>query len=219
VYIVINVIAKKNNLMVLFGVSLMLGLDAVLDRLSAFGGRLNMAWAKYGRRYILMWVALLSFGCSNETPIGPMRDCSADGIGCSSGFVCVLMDGNRHRCVIEDASTDALVPRADAETVDVPDALMRVDVALPTDRDDDRVEDLLDNCPDSPNADQEDRDGDGLGDACDSEPNVQNLFLSGQFLTLGGTSDDENYTVKSKITTGAGELTDGQLIMTGVLNP
>ena len=39
--------------------------------------------------------------------------------------------------------------------------------------------------------------------------------MTGHFLTLGGTSVDDDHTLKSKITTGAGELTDGQLILKG----
>lgn len=38
-----------------------------------------------------------------------------------------------------------------------------------SDRDEDGVPDLEDNCPDTPNPDQADLDGDGLGDVCDSD--------------------------------------------------
>jgi len=40
-------------------------------------------------------------------------------------------------------------------------------VAAPPDRDFDAVVDAADNCPDTPNADQADKDRDGIGDACD----------------------------------------------------
>jgi hypothetical protein len=184
-----------------------------------------MACAKLGRHYALIWGVVLCLGCSNEAPVGPTRDCSADGIGCSPGFVCRLVDGDRHRCVADDGEMDAMVSTPDAKmdmpdaTMAMPDAALPRDAALPTDGDGDGTEDTEDNCPETPNPDQADGDGDGLGDACDTEPNVQNFVLNGQFLTLGGSSIDDNYTLKSKITTGAGELTDGQLIMTGELNP
>lgn len=42
------------------------------------------------------------------------------------------------------------------------------------DRDGDGVVDAVDNCPDSPNADQDDRDEDGFGDVCDNCPDTSN---------------------------------------------
>jgi hypothetical protein len=41
-------------------------------------------------------------------------------------------------------------------------------VASSDDRDHDEVPDRIDDCPDTPNADQLDTDGDGIGDACDA---------------------------------------------------
>jgi len=42
-----------------------------------------------------------------------------------------------------------------------------ITIEVTNDRDDDRVPDVDDNCPDVPNSEQIDRDGDGRGDACD----------------------------------------------------
>ena len=39
----------------------------------------------------------------------------------------------------------------------------------PLDDDDDGIENILDNCPETPNADQDDLDGDGIGNACESD--------------------------------------------------
>ena len=170
--------------------------------------------------------AMVVSGCGNDVPAGPGRDCSSDGIGCSPGFSCILGDDGRHTCIADEPDPDATTPMPDA-AVPAPDAMVvtpdamvvEPDAALPADGDGDGAPDSTDNCVDVANPDQADTDNDGLGDACDAEPNVQNFFMTGHFLTLGGTSVDDDHTLKSKITTGAGELTDGQLILKGEFNP
>ena len=189
--------------------------------------------------------AMVVSGCGNDIATGPGRDCSADGIGCSPGFSCVLGEDGRHTCIADTPSPDTSMPMPDAavpepdamvvtpdatvergdamvvetDAAQTPDATVEPDAELPVDGDGDGAPDSSDNCVDVANPDQADADNDGLGDACDDEPNVQNFFMTGHFLTLGGTSVDDDHTLKSKITTGAGELTDGQLILKGEFNP
>lgn len=55
------------------------------------------------------------------------------------------------------------------------------------DRDGDGVEDEDDNCPDTPNTNQQDIDGDGLGNLCDNCPDVANPLQEDQ--DLDGTGD------------------------------
>lgn len=164
-------------------------------------------------------------GCSPDASIETGSDCSADGIGCSPGFSCVLGEDGRHICIAGEPNPDSTMPIPDAAVIGpdamtvTPDAAIEYDAAIPADGDGDGAPDSTDNCIQVANLDQTDSDNDGLGDACDDEPNVQNFFMTGHFLTLGGTSVDDDHTLKSKITTGAGELTDGQLILKGGFYP
>ena len=195
-------------------------------------GQTQMKHTLHQTLWLAALFAMVFAGCGNNVPAGPGRDCSADGIGCSPGFSCVLADDGRHNCIADEVDIDAMVPTPDA-SVPVPDAAttqpdafvvtsdatVEPDAALPPDGDGDGAPDSSDNCVDVANSDQADSDNDGLGDVCDDEPNVQNYFMTGHFLTLGGTSVDDDHTLKSEITTGAGELTDGQLILKGEFNP
>lgn len=68
------------------------------------------------------------------------------------------------------------------------------DPAVVDDMDDDGVPDQLDNCPETPNPSQADADGDGLGDACDSNSDLCTTALPicpGTFdgSTFGATND------------------------------
>jgi hypothetical protein len=64
----------------------------------------------------------------------------------------------------------------------------RTGLALPCERpdaDEDGVEDVLDNCPEEPNADQSDADGDAVGDVCDNCPDEVNPGQEDGFGTPG----------------------------------
>ncbi|MEA3191279.1 MAG: hypothetical protein QOD77_1861 [Thermoplasmata archaeon] len=54
-------------------------------------------------------------------------------------------------------------------------------LAGPGDQDGDRVADRLDNCPERPNASQDDRDRDGLGDGCDPDEDGDGIIVGGPF--------------------------------------
>ena len=174
-------------------------------------------------------------GCRVDTSIGTQGDCSSEGAGCPPGFNCVLGDDGWYSCIADSQNFDASVPGRDATnqetdaaldnldaTVEQSDStIVERDAVLPDvgDADGDGASDSTDNCVDVANQDQADADGDGLGDACDGQPDVQNFFMTIHLLTLGGSSVDDDHTLSSRITTGAGELTDGQLILKGEFNP
>ncbi|HET6277954.1 MAG TPA: HYR domain-containing protein, partial [Candidatus Polarisedimenticolia bacterium] len=55
-----------------------------------------------------------------------------------------------------------------------PGTMVRAALTVVGDRDGDEVVDPVDNCPDDPNASQDDADADGIGDPCDNCPTVDN---------------------------------------------
>jgi hypothetical protein len=176
------------------------------------------------RNLVLYSAILLLVACGTDLPAGPSSDCRTDGLGCNPGFVCVSGMSGRYVCVVEDPATDMMVSAPDGHagmdsSTDRPDVRVEPDATPAPDRDGDGIADAADNCPNVVNADQVDGDTDGLGDACDEEPAIPNFVMTGHFLLLGGNSVDEVHTLKSTITTGAGELTDGQFIMTGEITP
>ena len=170
-------------------------------------------------------IFILLSACGHDETSETSRDCNANGSGCSPGFSCVLQENDMQACIADEPETDATVLLTDAvmPTHDAiaatPDATVEPDATIPIDKDGDGATDSSDNCIDVANTEQTDSDNDGLGDACDDEPNVQNFFMTGHFLTLGGTSVGDDHTLKSKFTTSAGEMTDGQLILKGGFHP
>ena len=73
--------------------------------------------------------------------------------------------------VVDDGETDPRDPDTDDDGVCDAPALEIPGICAPggADADGDGVGDLVDNCPDDENGDQEDADDDGLGDACDDD--------------------------------------------------
>ena len=188
--------------------------------------------AGIGFHFALVILLLSAWGCDGTTPAGPPADCSENGVGCSPGFSCVLGEDDTYDCVPESSgeldlgmAVDGTLPMPDAQSLDAAatptDGTVppQPDASLTTDGDGDGIVDADDNCPAVSNADQADSDGDGAGDACDEAPNVGNFYLNGQFLTIGGRSVDDAHTLGTKVTTGAGESTDGTLILQGGISP
>jgi len=87
------------------------------------------------------------------------------------------------------------------------------------DADDDGVADDADNCPELPNAEQRDSDGDGLGDACDARPGHADYRLNGNFLLFGGLLVDQHQTMMGRGHTAYGHSTDGVLTLRGGFRP
>lgn len=65
---------------------------------------------------------------------------------------------------------------------------VRLDI-IPGDSDGDGVPDTDDNCPDTPNADQTDTDGDGLGDACDDDDDGDGILDANDNCPLNANAD------------------------------
>ena len=168
--------------------------------------------------------ALVFIGCGSESA-GPSTFTCADDTECRTGRVC---DPETKTCIEATSNRDtgpamdARVPDAAPVQLDaaaLPDAAPMPDMMPPPDGDGDGAPDATDNCVDTANPDQVDTDSDGLGDAAAMRANVMNFRLLGQFLTAGGTTVDDEHTLKTTVTVGAGQTTDGQFILKGTLTP
>ncbi len=89
-------------------------------------------------------------------------------------------DANVYPGVVIQVTDDASIPQSDSNIFSI-----TVSVAV-TDTDLDTIVDVIDNCVNTPNPDQTDTDGDGMGDACD--PDDDNDGLSDVLETTIGTN-------------------------------
>ena len=177
-------------------------------------------------RWTLCLFLLLGTGCDDPSPAA--LPCAEDS-ECPATHICdpatkSCIEAPRNDGQASDTGVCLDGARADARTMPqdlgvLQDVRVLPDARSVPDRDGDGVEDGEDNCPDDRNADQADADADGLGDVCDPDPNVMNFFLTGQFLTVGGVGVDERHTLKTKVTTGAGEAANEQFFLKGELSP
>jgi len=100
-----------------------------------------------------------------------------------------------------------LIRRGQGEVVTSSDNLTKIynDYMAAHDRDKDGVLDLADNCPDMPNADQTDSNGNGIGDACDN--NNANNANNANAANNASTTPIDTSTVASSTPTDNGSAT------------
>lgn len=181
------------------------------------------------KHFVVVGLLSVLLACNGETTLDEKSDCRQDDSACGEGFECRPVDSGEFACVpeagdvgVEQSSDAEMVPDARVELPDAGrgDATVEVpDMMQASDADGDGVPDSTDNCRAVNNPDQTDSDSDGLGDACDAEPNAQNFILTGQFVTLGGLSVDNEHTLRAKATAGGNTATDGQLLLKGSVSP
>ncbi|MGD8918859.1 MAG: trypsin-like serine protease [Nitrosopumilaceae archaeon] len=84
-----------------------------------------------------------------------------------------------------------------------------------SDSDNDGITDNIDNCPDTPNADQSDLDSDGIGDVCDSFPNDPDNDIDGDGVSgeIDNCPDTPNADQSDLDSDGIGDVCDPQTII------
>lgn len=101
-----------------------------------------------------------------------------DGVDCDDGDPCTT-----DTCVADSSGSTNCVNEVDP------------DCGTGNDQDGDGVEDSVDNCPQDPNPDQADGDGDGIGDVCDSPvgPDLGEFQVAlGNYAVVGGECPDND---------------------------
>ena len=104
-----------------------------------------------------------------------------DGDGCSAS--CTVEEGwaceDEPSLCGEVCGDGLMVGSEECDDGNLEDGDTCTSVCTIPDRDDDGVPDYEDNCPDTPNEDQEDRDDDGIGDVCDECPDDTDNDIDG----------------------------------------
>ena len=143
-----------------------------------------------------------------NSPTQPGLDASGDGRGCnvSSGRFVV------YEAAFTGTTVDKLAVDFEQHCENAQPALfgfVRIgsDVAIP-DSDGDGVVDIEDNCPNDPNADQGDVDGDGIGNVCDATQSVTLIHLDSQPGDYIGGGQQQTFTVADGVFS-AGRNFDG----------
>jgi len=103
---------------------------------------------------------------------------------CPGDLVCVA-----HVCQAPGTSDAAIDAPADASTIDGP----------PGDLDGDGIKDDKDNCPNKPNADQHDEDGDRIGDVCDPCPHLAGTAADSDGDGVGDACDPQPTVAKQTL--------------------
>ncbi|MEE2786710.1 MAG: thrombospondin type 3 repeat-containing protein [Myxococcota bacterium] len=115
--------------------------------------------------------------------IGLVTGCSPDDIAARSAH-----DSDNHaesmRAFASPSQVDVPRTRVAPRLANQVEQSLNADAS---DRDDDGVSDLDDNCPNRANWRQLDGDRDGLGDVCDERPTVKTFTMSGQSISAGAS--------------------------------
>lgn len=127
-------------------------------------------WSMWTVAVVAMVVMQACGGGGTTEPTGPPETCEED-TDCGDGWVCRATSDGEGRCVDEaEAGEEVCGNDIDDDGNDAIDCQDMACAEKPAcDADGDGVLDAADNCPAVENAEQADADGDGVGDACDDD--------------------------------------------------